>query len=275
MEPGGRVVVTAEIDGAGASADPGEYTGIGVVAWSSPAGGSAFASPDQGIADSGELLASSAGAGDLPSGGAVALDATDIGVYGNTYPFGSGFTDFSLSAPAPSSTPVVDATGDYGAQVGVTGTQVASVPDPSAPGSYVVVAVAADEGAPPSCPTGTGEATGYGVGVGTPTALQTQAAWSSRYMAPISCQAFTPVLAGGGPTGGTIGLLEGEGPGLTGSGSDGVYFRRFDTATDRFDAPVLVSDETNQSLDGPSDVSLSPDADGGLMPPGRIAADGC
>jgi hypothetical protein len=264
VQPGGGVVVTAEIDGASSNADPPGYSGIGVVAWSSPAGGSAFAAPGQGLADGGRLLASAVGAGDPPSGGAVALDATDVGVYGNTYPFGSGFTDFNAAAPAPSTTPVVDNTGSYGDQIGVVGGQVAAEPDPLAPGAYVVVVVGADSGAPAACPTGTRDATGYGVGVGTPAALQTRAAWSTGFFSPISCQASEPVLAGGGPRGGAIGLLEGEGPGLTGSGSDGVYFRRFDTATVRFDAPVLVSAETKVSLEGPDQTSLSEDGAGGL-----------
>jgi len=72
------------------------------------------------------------------------------------------------------------------------------------------------------------------------------------------------VLAGGGASGGAIGLLEAEGPGLGGSGSDGLYFRGFDPSTGAFGAPVLVSDETNETLDGPADVSLGSDATGGM-----------
>jgi hypothetical protein len=259
IEPGGTVVVVAGVDAASDAADPPGYGGAGVVAWSSPAGGAAFGSAGQGIADGGELLASSVGSGDMPAGGAIALDGTDIGVYGNDYPFASGFTDFTLSASAPSTTPVPDNTGDFGQQLGITGTQLASEPDPAAPGEYIVVAVGGASSAP-GCPAGSGDATGYGVAVGTPAGLQSQSAWGSQYFAPISCQAFSPVLAGGGPAGGTIGLLEDEGPGLAGSGADGVYFRRFDTPADEFGAPVLVSSETAQTLTGAEELDLSQDS---------------
>ncbi len=265
VAPGGEVTVLAEVDGANGSAAP-LYggTGIGVVAWSSPAGAAAFGSAGQGLANGGQLLSSGVSAGDAPSGGAIALDQTHIGVYGDSYPFGSAFTDFTLSAPAPSPVPTVDQTGDFGDQLGITGSQLASVPDPSAPGQYIVVAVGGDGNAPPGCPAGSSEGTGYGVGVGTPAALQTQAAWSASYFAAISCQSAGPVLAGGGPAGGEIGLLEDEGPGLSGTGANGVYFRRFSTTTNSFGPAVLVSDETKNSLDGADGLSLSEDSSGGL-----------
>ena len=49
-----------------------------------------------------------------------------------------------------------------------------------------------------------------------------------------------------------------------GSGADGLYFRSFNPDTSAFGAPVLVSDETNETLDGPADVSLGADTDGGM-----------
>ena len=199
VSPGGVVSVLAEIDGVAAGAEPSGYSGVGVVGWSSPAGGGAFASGGQGIDDGGTLLASAVNAGDIPAGGAIALDATHLGVYGNEYPFGGGFTDFTTSAPAPSATPTVDATGDYGNQINADGAQLASIPDPAAPGKYLVVVVGAgSDVSPPGCAAGTSDATGYGVGVGTPAALATSAAWSGSYFAPISCDAADPVLAGGG-----------------------------------------------------------------------------
>jgi hypothetical protein len=264
VEPGGEVVVMAEADGASSSAQPPGYQGLGVVAWSSPAGGAAFGSASQGIADGGILLASTPGTGDAPSGGAIALDGSSIGVYGDQRPFGSGFTDFMLGTPAPSTTPTVDGTGQFGDQLQVDSSQLASIPDPSAPGQYIVVAVGADYGAPTGCPAGTMQATGYGVGVGTPAALQTQAAWNAHHFAPLSCQAFSPVLSGGGPSGGTIGLLQDEGPGLAGHGKDGVYYRRFNAVTATFGPPVLVSDETNTALLGADALSVSQDASGGV-----------
>ncbi len=265
VQPGGQVVVLADASGVSAAATPAGYpSSDGVVAWSSPASGSAFGSPGQGLADGGLLLADGTEAGDMPAGGAVALDDDDIGVYGDEYPFGNGFTDFTLTAGAPATTPTVDGTGAYGNPIDTDGIQVASVPDPSAPGQYVVVVVGAAQGAPGACPAGTSEATGYGVATGTPSELQSQTAWSSGYFKPISCQAFSPALAGGGASGGTIGLLEDEGPGITGSGGDGVYFRRFDVPGGQFGPPVLVSDETQSSLDGAIDLSLSEDPAGGV-----------
>jgi hypothetical protein len=264
VQPGGDVVVLAEADGVASATEPAGYSGIGAVAWSSAAGGSAFASGDQGIEDGGTLLASTAGSGDAPGEGAIALNASDIGVYGNSYPFGSGFTDFAPGTSAPSATPVPDSTGDYGDQLEITGNQVASIPDPAVPGEYIVVAVGADYGSPSGCPSGTTEATGYGVAIGTPAELQTQSAWGGSYFKPVSCLAFAPVLAGGGPAGGAIGMLDDEGAGLTGSGSDGIYYRQFDTTTSSFGPPVPVSDETSQTLDGADDLSLSQDSAGGV-----------
>ena len=259
VQPGGTVVVLAEIDGASAAAG---YAGEGIVAWSSSAGGATFAGGTQGIALSGKLLAGTLNAGDPPSGGAVALDATDIGVYGDTQPFGSGFTDFSLTAPAPAHPPVLDHTGAFSNE-GSPAVQLASVPDASAPGEYIVVAVGADPNAPAGCPSGSA-ATGFGVGVGTPAALQTQAAWSSSYFQTLACQASGPVLAGGGPAGGAIGVLEDEGAGLSGSGSNGVYYRAFNPLTSSFAAPVLVSDETSVSVAGADALTAAGDGTGGM-----------
>jgi len=261
VQPGGSVVVVAEIDGASSTAG---YSGLGDVAWSSAAGGAGFAAAGQGIADGGHLLDSSAHSGEAPSSGAIALDQSDIGVYGNTYPFGSGFTDFTLDTPAPAPTPVVDSSTNFSDQIGVNGNQLASIPDPSAPGEDIVVAVGGAVAAPRGCPAGGGDATGYGVGVGTPSALQHQAAWSSSYFVPISCQASSPVLSGGGPTGGTIGVLEDEGPGLSGSGADGVYYRRFGPTNLSFGTPALVSSEQHESLTGADQLSASQDSAGGV-----------
>jgi len=99
------------------------------------------------------------------------------------------------------------------------------------------------------------------VAVGTAAALQSQSAWSSKYFVPISCEATSPVLAGGGPSGGTIGVLENEGPGVNGAGSEGLYYRTFSPATTSFGAPVLVSDEGSL---GDTDVSASQDSTGGV-----------
>lgn len=267
IQPGGQVVIVAEIEGANSAVKPLGYAfAAGDIAWSSPAGGAAFGSPGQGLANGGVLLASSSAAGELPSDGAVALDANTIGVYGYHFPFGNGFTDFTLSTPAPSTTPTPDSTGAYGDRILVNSSGVAAEPDPSVPGQDIVVLTSgsvASSPPPPGCPSGTKNTVGFGVADGTPSALQAQAAWSSAYFAPVSCQAITPVLAGAG---GVIGLLDQEGSAFAGAsnGSVGFVYRRFDPATKTFGAPVLVSDETQTSLLGAVNVSLAADASGGM-----------
>ena len=89
MQPSGTVVVLTNVDGANKAVLPAGYAfANGVIAWSSPAGGAAFGAPGQGIANDGKLLAESQEAGDMPAAGAVALDATHILTYGDSYPFG-------------------------------------------------------------------------------------------------------------------------------------------------------------------------------------------
>ena len=261
VAPGGQVVVVAEVDGANSAAYPAGYPAEGVVAWSSPAGGAAFASATQGIADGGEVLAPSPG--DAPSGGAIALDpAGDIGVFGDGA-LGNGFTDFNLATPAPAAAPVVDSTGQYGDALGITGEQVASVPTPGAPGAYTVVAVGGSFNS--GCAGSTASAVGFGAGAGTAAQLQSQGAWSSSYFAPVVCDAEDPVLAGGGPAGGTIGLLDAEGPLLSpaDTGFEGIDFRAFNAATRSFGPSVLVSAETSKTLTGAADLDLAQDSTGG------------
>ncbi|MGC2373802.1 MAG: hypothetical protein WA484_08005 [Solirubrobacteraceae bacterium] len=256
VQPSGTVVVLTNVDGANKEVRPTGYAfANGVIAWSSPAGGAAFATPGQGLENGGKLLAESQGAGDMPAGGAVALDATHILTYGDSYPFGSGATDFTLSSPAPSATPVVDKSGTFAEQF-ADGAQIASAPDAKLPGQFIAVAVG---GSAKGC-SGE-EETGFSFVVGTPTALQS-ATWPA--FKGIACQARSPVLAGGGPGGGAIGVIDAEGPGLEGAGSDGVYWRAFDGTTHTFTAPVPISDETAVTLNGPSGLSASSDAAGGL-----------
>jgi hypothetical protein len=83
--------------------------------------------------------------------------------------------------------------------------------------------------------------TGFAVAAGTSAALQTQAAWTSR----LSSSSRAPPSR------------------LAGSGSDGVYYRPFDAASDTFGVPVLVSDETARTATGPTGLALARDASGG------------
>jgi hypothetical protein len=253
IEPGGRIVVLGEVSGEDRSADPPGYGGGGgVVAWSSPAGGSAFATPQQGIADTGILLAPAHG-GQPSSGGAIVLGGSAIGVFGSdsvtgAYPL--EFTDFTLAASAPSAPPGVDPARDVtSADTAFSSNGVASAPDPGAPGKYIVV-VAALGATARGCKKGPAGGSGYGVGVGTPAQLQMQSAWSPEYFRTLSCGPYAPVLASG-PDG--IGLLQA-------AGASSVYYRRFDTRTRTFEKPVLVSNQSPV----PGDLSVSQDAAGNV-----------
>ncbi|HXR28470.1 MAG TPA: hypothetical protein VN772_02745, partial [Solirubrobacteraceae bacterium] len=182
-----------------------------------------------------------------------ALDETHILTYGDTFPFGKGATDFTLTAPAPGPTPKIEPKGEFAEQF-ADGAQIASTP--AGAGQYLAVAVG---GAAAGCAGQ--EETGFSFVVGTPAALQT-ATWPA--FKGIACQANSAVLAGGGPSGGAIGVIDAEGAGLEGPGSDGVFWRAFDGTTHTFTAPVPISDETAVTLNGPSGLSASSDAGGGL-----------
>jgi hypothetical protein len=261
--PDGTVVVVANLQGAGSKVRPTGYTSeAGVIAWSSPAGGEAFGKPGQGIAnESGKLLAEAQG--EMPDQGALALGATNILVYGNEHPFGSGATDFTLTSKAKKTTPEVDHTGEFGDQESTDSSQLAAEEYPSGSGKYVVVTAGTDLDTPPGC--GLEEkGTGYGVATGTPTELQQQPAWPSAYFKLISCQAEEVVLTGGGAGHASIGAVQSEGPGLNGMGNDGISYVPFDIATDKFEAPVQISEETPFTLLGADGLSASEDSAGHL-----------
>ena len=263
VAPGGAVVVLANIEGVAAAAEPSGYTDSdGVVAWSSPAGGGAFATAEQGIATKGKLLAEAAGY--MPDAGAVALNSTEFLTYGNSYPFSNGATDFTLMKPAPSTTPLVDHKEEFGDQEYVDGSQLAAEEYPAKSGEYAVVTVGADLNTPEGCPAGSGEGTGYGVGKGKPSKLQEQTAWSSSYFKVISCPAEAAVLTGGGPGHAGIGAVQSEGAGLNDAGADGISYLPFNLTSDTFGAPVSISEETPFTLDGADDLSASEDSAGGL-----------
>lgn len=261
--PGGTVVVVANADGVDSAAVPSGYSGSdGVIAWSSPAGGASFGEAHQGIADSGKLLAE--GHGEMPSEGALALDATHILTYGNEYPFESGATDFTLTSPAPKETPLVDHTEEFGEQLFTDSAQLAVQEVPAKSGEYLVVTAGSDLDTPKECPGGSEEGTGYGVAKGKPETLQKQSAWSSTYFKVIACRAEGAVLTGGGLDHAGIGVVQMEGTGLNGSGEESIDFRPFSTTTETFGAPVTIAQEAPFTIDAADDVSASEDAAGGL-----------
>jgi hypothetical protein len=258
--PSGDVVVVANIDGASNKVRSAGYTDdAGEIAWSSPANGEAFAKAPQGIANGGKLLAEAGG--EMPNEGALALNATSILTYGNEYPFESGATDFTLTGPAPKVTPLVDLAEEFGDNPPAS--DLAAVEAPAKSGEYLVVAAGNDAGTPNECPGASGPGTGYGVAKGTPAALQLQTAWKSDFKVA-ACSAEEAVLAGGEPSGGSIGLVDSEGSGLYTEGEDGLYYHPFNTGTDSFSGSVAISQEGPYTLDGAGDVSASDDSTGGV-----------
>jgi len=256
--PGGTVVVAANDDGGSESLrSPGYESTDGLIVWSSPAGGAAFGKAGQGLANGGKLLAE--GRGEMPNQGALALNATSILTYGNQFPFGSGATDFTLTAPAPKTTPAVDLLEEFGDNGAVS--QLAAVE--ASPGKYLVVTAGNDAGTPKECPGGAEEGTGYGWAIGTPAELQKQPAWSHDFKA-LACTAVGAVLTGGGPGHAAIGAVDSEGPGLNGGGEDGIYFRAFDTPSHTFGGGVPISQEGPYTLDGADEITASEDSAGGL-----------
>jgi hypothetical protein len=229
IQPDGSVVVLAEIN---PSSNPPDVSGGGgVVAWSSPADGAAFAAPGAGLVDGGALMASGVNDGNPPSGGAVAMGPNAIGVYGDEA-INTGepttFTDFGLTAPS-GTTAKVNPAGNFSSQVPLDG-EVATMPDPGVTGSYVVV-VSALGTKPAGC---SGPGTAYGADVGTPPELQLTSAWPSQDLRTLDCGAYLAQVAGGD----SIGMLYA----LTSNGA--VYYRRFDPATEAFEAPTRVSNKS-------------------------------
>lgn len=261
--PGGTVVVLADVAGESSKALPSGYpNGEGVIAWSSAAGGAAFGGVSQGRATGGKLLAQSGAY--MPGAGALALSSTNILTYGNSYPFGSAATDFTLTIPAPKTAlPTVDHTGEFGDQASADGSLLATEEYPAASGKYVVVTAGTDLSTAPGC--GAEEkATGYGVAIGTPAELQKPATWKSEYFKLLTCQSEEVVLTGGGPGHTSIGAVQSEGPGLNGLGADGISYVPFNLATDTFGAPVQISEEAPFTLLGADELSASEDSAGGL-----------
>jgi hypothetical protein len=264
VEPGGGVVLLANLEGVNPAVEQHEYSADGEVAWASVAGGATFASPEHGLADHGELLAPDEGDGDPPSAGAIALGGTDeVGVFGNEFPFGDGFAAFNLTTPAPATLPKPDLSELWGSDFGADSGQIATLLNtPKANEDLVVTVGSGPFSKVPACPSSE-QHTGYGVADATVANLDKQSFWEvgGPYFKPISCQAESAVLAGG-PSG--IGVFEDEGPGLEGAGSDSVDYRAFDPTTLIFGSPVQVSDETSLTLDGADELSVSQDSEGGI-----------
>jgi hypothetical protein len=264
VEPEGGVVLVADLDPVSAAATPSGWTSRGVVAWSSAAGGAAFGQSGQGLDDGGELLAPERGY--TPEQGAVALGSSEVGVFGNAYPFGDGFAAFGLSKPfakEESESPEPDTTELFGTEQSDDGTQMAALPNTPKSGEDLVVTVGADNySADAECP-GSEHLSGFGYADATFANLNKQSSWEAggKKFKAIDCEAEAPVLAGGASG---IGVLEDEGPGLQTSGLDSIDYRKFNASTHSFEAPILVSEEAEHTLSGAGSLSVSQDTTGGV-----------
>jgi hypothetical protein len=264
VEPEGGVVLVADLDPVSAAATPSGWAARGVVAWSSAAGGAAFGASGQGLDDGGELLAPERGY--TPAQGAVALGSSEVGVFGNAYPFGNGFAAFGLSKPfatKESESPEPDTSNLFGDELSADGTEMAALPNTPKSGEDLVVTVGGDNYfADAECP-GSEHLAGFGYANTTFANLNKQASWEAggKKFKAIDCEAEEPVLAGGASG---IGVLEDEGPGLQSTGPDSIDYRKFNISTHSFEAPVLVSEEAEQTLDGADSLTVSQDASGGV-----------
>jgi hypothetical protein len=262
--PGGEAVVI----GIEKASDP--------IAYVSSAGGSAFLTPSQGRQNGGEPLAD---VDDFYQEDNVApLSSTDMALLGGFSVGDDDFFDTSLMSAAPALTyPNANPSSQYVYNVAGTGSSIAaeSAPAPAATGEDVVVDVGASSSGPaiPGCVND--DATGYGVVVGTVDGTSAGAGDLNGKVSSgggglqgyslLECAANAPVLAQGGQDG--IGLLEEEGPCISGAGSGiGLYYHPFNaTATGgSFGPGVKLADVTNETLCGVGTLELAEDSSTGV-----------
>ena len=246
--------------------------GEGSVAWTSPAGGAAFLTSGEGLQNGGNPISSVSLFYTVNN--AVALSSTDVALLDD---YGDFFQDTALSAASPAlTTPNSNANnnGLYPRKALETnGSEIAAEPAPApAPaGTDVVVGVGDNFGGPgtvlPGCVNSAG--TGYGVSVGQVNGTSDAAGTLNSEGLPnyglLACAALSPVLAQGGKDG--IGVLDEEGSGVSGAGSDwNVVYHPFEaTATGgTFGPGVVVSNITAHQLDGAEAFDLSEDAGTGV-----------
>ncbi len=260
----------------------GEVTVIGIekasnpIAYVSPAKVNAFLVPSQGLQNGGEPLANM---DDFYQEDNVApLSSTDLALLGGFSVSDDDFVDTSLTAAAPALTyPNANPSSQYVYNLAGTGSDIAAEPAPApAPaGSDVVVDVGASSSGPAITGCVNDDAAGYGVVVGK---VDGTAAGAGDLNGEVSsgggdlqgysllqCAANEPVLAQGGQDG--IGLLEEEGPCISGAGSGiGLYYHPFNaTATGgSFGPGVKLADVTNETLRGANALELAEDSGTGV-----------
>jgi hypothetical protein len=246
------------------------------IAYVSPAGGSAFLTASQGLQNGGEPLAN---VDDFYQEDNVApLSSTDMALLGGFSVGDNDFVDTSLTAAAPALTyPNANPSSQYVYNVAGTGPDIAAEPAPApAPAENdVVVDVGASSSGPAISGCVNDNATGYGVvvgkvngtaaGAGDLNGKVSSSGGGLQGYSLLQCAASAPVLAQGGQDG--IGLLEEEGPCISGAGSGiGLYYHPFAaTATGgSFGPGVKLADVTNETLCGASAVELAEDSGTGV-----------
>jgi hypothetical protein len=254
----------------------------GTLAWESPADGSAFVASGGGQQHSGSPI--SPVSLFYPGNNAVALSNTDVALLGgldDDFFSDSPFAGPETPAYSSSPTPNANATGGVESNtfnrksLWASGPEIAAEPAPApAPSGTDIVVAAADNYADSTyTPTGCSNyaATGYGVDVGkvggTGTGTLNHSGIPS--FGTLACSAEAPALAS--PDGGTqgIGVLEEEGNGVSGFGSDWtVDWRPFvinsNATGGSFGSPVELQDITSVSLDGAEDFDASEDSTDGV-----------
>ncbi len=242
----------------------------GSVAWASSPGGSALFSLGQGLQNGGLFI--SPVSLFYTFGNAAALNDSDVALlddYGNKFS-DSPFAGSSPAVPSENSNPG----GRYPRKALQTnGPELAAVqaPPPASTGSDVVIGVGDNfAGSPEQIPGCLNSAaSGYGVSVGAVNGAS-KATGTLNYLGLpayklLECAALDPVLASGGQDG--VGLIEEQGSGVTGAGSEFALSYRPFTATSTggsFGSPVPVANVTSQVLDGVNGIDLAEDSGTGV-----------
>jgi hypothetical protein len=262
---GGLVVLPG-----GEAAVIGTPVSTGSVAWASAPGGAAFLSGEHGLQNSGKFI--SPVSLFYTFGNAVPLNGTDVGLLDD---YGNFFSDSPLTSESPA---IASSNSNPGGQyprksLFTDGPEIAAeaAPAPAAAGTDIVVGVGSNESSadltPPGCLNDA--ATGYGVSAGKVNGTSKSAGTLNNEGLPayqlLACSAEAPVLAQGGEDG--IGVLDEEGSGVSGAGSDFQldYHPFVATATGgSFGAPVELADVTGEVLDGVDALDLSEDSGTGV-----------
>jgi hypothetical protein len=256
--PGGETVVI------------GTPVSAGSIAWASPPGGAAFLSGSQGLQNGGKFI--SPVSLFYTFGNAVALNSTDVGLLDD---YGNFFSDSPFAGPeSPTPAASTNPGGQYERKaLDTDGPEIAAeaAPAPAPAGTDVVVGVGQNDSSLQLTPTGclNDAATGYGVSAGVVNGSSKATGTLNKEGLPayqlLACSAEAPVLAQGGQDG--IGVLEEEGNGIDGAGSDFqvVYHPFIATATGgSFGPGIELSDVTGEVLDGVDSIDLSEDSGTGV-----------